>query len=170
MDEFLGQLIGEILHGRDPSPEAVPESRGARFLRDLLTTGIFGFLQEQARDFQRDPLATQESAGAFERGRPALGALLAATGALGVIPQGRAPSGFIRGASDDLIRREILDDFLRAGPSAEEIVMDAPRQVGGRRGEIIEDFLTGGQDREVINTIMEEVIQDRLLRTLLGDR
>lgn len=169
MDEFLQQLIREILMGRDESPEAEPESSGARFLRDLLTTGIFGFVQEQARDFQRDPLSTQASAGAFERGRPALGALLAAAGAAGVVPGGQAPSGFIRGVPR-MTRREILDDFLGAGPTAEEIVMSAPGQVGGVRGRLIEDFLTQGRERQVVNEVMEEVIRDRLLSTLLGGR
>lgn len=169
MDEFIQQLIQEILMGRDESPEAQPESQGAQFLRDFLTTGIFGFLQEQARDFQRDPLSTRASASAFERGRPALGALIAATGAAGVAPAGRAPAGFIRGAPR-MSRSEILEDFLRAGPTAEQMVLDAPSQVGGVRGQIIEDFLTSGLDREATNAVMEEVIRDRLLSTLLSRR
>lgn len=163
------QLIQEMLQGRDPSPEAEPESRGAQFIRDLLTSGIFGFAQESARDFQRDPLSTRASASAFERGRPALGALLAAAGAAGVAPAGRAPSGVIQGITR-APRTQIIDDFLRSGPSAEQIVMDAPTRVGGTRGELLEDFLTGGHDREAINAVMEEVIRDRLLSTLLGGR
>lgn len=169
------QLIREMLQGRDPSPEAEPESGGMQFIRDLLTTGIFGFAQEQARDFQRDPLSTKASASAFERGRPALGALLAAAGAAGVIPASRAPSGVLQGTARATraarpTREQIIDDFIKSGPSAEEIVLNAPKPVGGVRGQIIDDFITGGKDRETFNSIMEEVVRERLLDALIRRR
>lgn len=100
-----------------------------------------------------------------------VGALLAAltgTTALRGLSRGRRA---LRGAEEAIpgrqSREEIIEGFLQRGPSTEDIVMRGPGRVGGRRGEILEDFLTQGRPREVVDVEMEGFIRDRLLEILL---
>lgn len=193
-EELILQLIQEVMGGAGPAEPPPPDPRqtaNALFLSRLAQQdvtapsrftpreGPSGF--RRATDFTSfadlgDILGGIEERDPAKVGGALLLALLGTAGATGIgrrFFRGRRAARAADVAEDAplMTRDEIIDDWLQGGGQVDDLAQSVRmNRAGGRRGELIEDFLTGGRTREAVEVETEAMIAENLIRKLLEGR